>query len=93
MHQATEQIVTLTADEERQERFFKENSTFHEIRQLTLLNLNRAKQNLMQAKTKTPTADFAKFITTLDAARSFYDQLVVLEGNAERVAVSKGQFL
>ncbi|RXG18363.1 hypothetical protein DSM03_1011045 [Leeuwenhoekiella aestuarii] len=86
MHQATEQMVTLTADEERQERFFKENSTFQEIRQLTLLNLNRAKHNLINVKTKTPTAHFAKFITVLDAARSFCDQLVIIEGNAERVA-------
>ncbi len=89
MHQATEQMVTLTAEQEWQERIFRENSTFHEIRQLTLLNLNRAKQNLINAETKTSTASFTKFITILDAARSFCDQLMVIDGKLERVAASR----
>ena len=89
MHQTTEILVSLTEEKEWKARFFRGNPSFHEIRQLTLLNLNNARQNLSNERSKTSTVDFTNFVTALGDARVFCEQLLGVNGFREPIPASK----
>ncbi|MGY5847663.1 hypothetical protein ACW6QP_09600 [Salegentibacter sp. HM20] len=70
-----------------------ENTTFHEIRTSTLLNLQEASSNLVKNKEVLLFLDFNTFIESINSAHSYCDEIIYYRRNLGNPYTPRNQFV